>query len=335
MAGGMVDTKTLCEEFRKTAAAAYESFPEKLDKLVVLIDSSLEPVFISADIADELSGNTRAIKAALEDAFPHYAPNRAGLAEYDYPMADKVVKLIALKEEPRGIFSSRYTQKMLGTPFFNHEIGHLVVKNGTGFAPKHLAECAADAYAALRHVQQFGKDTDFFEYFNRAHVIVLGLTPSHYTDAVIQRVKQLSEEMDIGGLSLQETAKLAGEIALDCELKEITLEAISEAFAPVHRFCRAMGDPGDIVSKLYNDGDETWPLLFKETLEVIKKHQNDPDVVAAGRQFLSHPARKNFIEGLAKTDPYWQEAIKLIEQPVSVKDDNSRQPQRSRSPSPA
>ena len=112
-----------------------------------------------------------------------------------------------------------------------HEIGHNVVKNGFSL-DTHSAECAADAYTALRHIQIFGNNrTDFFKYYgNRASTIVLGISPIHYTNNVTQKIKQLSKEIDISKLSLPKTAKLAEKIALENKLDKKTLQKISKAF---------------------------------------------------------------------------------------------------------
>jgi predicted alpha/beta hydrolase family esterase len=304
-----METESLTEKFREYAAALQEIFPKKLDRLVVLVDTSAEAVFLSQKVADVLSGNTGAVRGALNYAFPKkdtrvgVEHNRVGLTETNYSMANSMVTLVALKEDPGGEFSSRWTRKMSRTCYFHHEMGHILVKNGLGeFLSPNLKECAADAFAALRHIQIFGRDTDFFLHYSHAHSVVFGSSASHYTDDALQRVKQLSEETkgiegkDISKLSLRDTLNLAKKIANEYQTNEITLDNIAKAFSSAKK---ANG----------------WPAICREVVSVMEKNRNDPEVFEAGKRLLNYPSLKRDMEGWAKTDRSWEKVIDLIRQP--------------------
>ncbi|MFH1159001.1 MAG: hypothetical protein V1721_09035 [Pseudomonadota bacterium] len=294
--------KPLAQIFNEMAAAAHKVFPEELENLVVFLLSSSDPVIYAApEIAKHLANNPAAVKKAVEQATNYMSSRHIdGIAERDYPLAGDFVSRIALYENPDGICFSRYTEEMRAISRINHEIGHLVVENGYAYVPasKHLADCAADAYAALRHIQQFGKETDYFEYYSFAHAAVFGNSTSHYTDDVIQRVKQLSEETDISRLSLRETAELAGKIALEYSLNEKTLKKISTAFSPVADAYKKAGGLDDTV--------------LRKCIEVMREHKDDPDIFKAGARFLNYPSYKEGLENKAKTDPYWRNALDFI-----------------------
>lgn len=43
------------------------------------------------------------------------------------------------------------------------------------------------------------------------------------------------------------------------------------------------------------------------------REYNDPDIFKAGEQFLSRPDIKKDLESMAKTEPYWKDALTFIE----------------------
>jgi hypothetical protein len=50
----------------------------------------------------------------------------------------------------------------------------------------------------------------------------------------------------------------------------------------------------------------------------MEKRSNDPDIFNAGKQFLSYPPVRKFMREAAKTDVYWQEALKFIKNPEAM-----------------
>jgi hypothetical protein len=297
---------SLMQTFNETAAAAYEAFPRELERLVVLlVPSSDTPVYVSPKIADQLTGSTEAIKAAVEERTCYLENNSAaGVANRKYKPGETFVSMITLNgEDLIGNYTQKFTEEMYVIFNLDHEIGHLILRNGSRAldASPQCAESACDAYAMLRHIQRFGKDTDHAGYRGEQNAAVLIYTadPEHYTTDAIEKAILISEERDISALSLQETAALAEEIANDCRLDGRTLDKIRKAFRP--------------VQKLYVSDKHYIDLCCKNVLSVMKKHRHDPDIFRAGRQFFNRPEEKEFITESAKTDPYWQEALAFIE----------------------
>jgi hypothetical protein len=312
--------ESLAQIFNVTAAAAYKAFPQELDNLVVLLAPTAEtPVYVSPGIADQLTKNIAAVKEAVaERAELMRIHNASGIAHKYYPLAGTVVKMIALNENVRGLFSPRYTKEMRAILVLDHEIGHLAVKTGHT-SNGHLNECSADAYATLRHIQRFGKNTDQAKAHGdrNARSIVLFRDAEHYTTDTVQRVRQLSAEMDISGLSLHETADLAEKIADECCLDSETLEKIRIAFLPVNNAClTGMGSRREILGKLYAEDRDAYALFCRETISVMREHRDDPDIFKAGKRFLtSFPAVKKFMQEWAETDPVWKDALNFMDPP--------------------
>ena len=283
--------KTLTEELNKSALEAYEAFPQRLENLIVFSTSSDTPPFVAPKIVDHLSKNPAAVKETAKKAIKYMNDQKFNsLVTYNYPLAGTVVKIVTINENPTAFFSSRFTEKMRAMTNFKHEIGHLVVKNGhSDLGPSHLSECAADVYAAFLTLQHYGDKTDFFEYYNRAHAVVLDASPIHYTNNALQRVKQLSKEMDISNISLHKAANLAEKISLEYSLDNATLKKISTAFLPVKKAFKKTGSG-------WSDD------VIKECVKVMQENAYDPDIYKAGKRLLNRPDIKKYIEKKAETD---------------------------------
>jgi hypothetical protein len=306
--------------FNQSATAAREAFPDKLENLVVFLTSEEAPVYVAPAIAEHLTQNVAAVKATLEFVKKYLHENHAaGIAGERRSIAGAEVSLIAMSEDIGGKFTAGFTKDMWKISAFDHEVGHLVVKYGIPFmGEEHRAECAADVYSALRHVQRFGMNTDFFENNSKAASIVLGTSFIHYTDKAVQRVRQLAKEIDVSKLSMPETAVLASQIAVDYSLSEMTRNDIANAFDPVKRARVRYGMSHPDVLKNLHEDKGALNLFCRETLAVMKIHQNDPDIFDAGKSFLTHPSRKSFMDDAAKTDPYWRQALEFINAPTTT-----------------
>ena len=107
---------SLAQTFNETASAAYEAFPKKLKKLVILLTPSADtPVYVSPEVANQLTKDTAAIKADVKNlANVMRFFNFVGMADKNYSLAGTPVNLIALDSKTaRGLFSRRYTKAML------------------------------------------------------------------------------------------------------------------------------------------------------------------------------------------------------------------------------
>lgn len=114
---------------------------------------------------------------------------------------------------------------------FDHELGHAIVRPGT--------EQAADAYAALRHVQRFGYDTKWIRRVSLGRALGAASQPStrdaidHYTSPILRRVVELAGTRDLTLLTPQQTIALAEKIVQDVNMTPVPKlrDAFSKAFA--------------------------------------------------------------------------------------------------------
>lgn len=303
--------QTLTEIFHDSAKAAKETFPERLNNFVVLLDTQDTPVYASPEIAAYLTRSVNVVKRAVRDVGNTMKSlNAIGIAYAQYRLGTgyKYAKLIGLRDDPVGMDYPRSTPEMRALYVLDHEIGHHVVTNGRGQG-YHLGENAADAFATLRHIQRFGKETDFFKFSAKASAIVLGTSPIHYTSNVFERVKQMSEEMDIESLSLKETAELAAKVAQENHNDPKTLNRLTQAFQGAAKvYFKTYGTKQKITDALYDKDKDAYALFVRETVKVLRDNANDDDVLLAGQRFLKIPAVRRFIKKGAKYDPVLQEA---------------------------
>jgi hypothetical protein len=320
--------QSLAQEFKKTLVAAHEAFPEKLANLVVLlVPASNKPVYVSPQIADQLTNSTAAIRKAVKEiANDMRARNHVGKAYSKYKLNETPVRLIALNSDSiTGAFAdpyTPYTKEMDAIFTLDHELGHLILWNGSrsifGTSPQ-LAESAADAFAMLRHIQRFGKNTDQAGRLceRLANLVVMRCDTEHYTSNAVQRAIEIADEMgdDLFKLSLRETARLAAEIADDNHLDQRTLDKIGMAYVPI-----AM-DPAYI-----ND----WDKLCRKTIEIMREHRHDAEIFKAGKRCLNSPMLKRFMarEAMPKRDVYWKKALAF----VNTHDPHARPKRRSANP---
>ncbi|MBI1215371.1 MAG: hypothetical protein GC185_06085 [Alphaproteobacteria bacterium] len=303
----------LAQQFSETAAATYDIFGGKLGKFLVLLEGNETPVYASPQIAQKLSDDIASVKKAVQKETEYLRRRNAlGVACRSYALAgESGINLIALNANVPGVYTPKYTRDMRALYVLEHEIGHHVVKSG--HAGWHYGECAADAYAALRHVQTFGLKTEFFKYANKAYQLVLDLSPMHDTQAVFERVRKLARTMDLSVFTLEETAQLADDIARECRMDWRDMSKLSKAFGKVSDVYRKeIGEKSDITDKLYGQDKEAYALFARETLAVMREHSKDADIIRAGKQFFKYPPMKKFLKEMAKTDPEWQAAIDFL-----------------------
>jgi hypothetical protein len=282
-----------------TAMGLQASFPQLMDSLVVLVCDRAEPVYVSPTMAQQLSRNPRFIRDTLEELFPDGEPYGGGAQEYN--VGGKRAQVMGLKELQPADITEKYPASVVDTLnvfIFDHELGHLLLKNGmTG--DEHLNECAADAYATLRHIQRYGADTQFLRYYNRADMVIFGQSPAHCTDMVVKRVKELAESMDLSALSDAQTVRLAEEIANDYRVDARELHIMSTAYAGVAAAHMAKKPQEEI---------------YKKVISVMAANCANPDsIFYVGRHFFRHPDRKAFLKDRAEKDPVWQEALEFVE----------------------
>lgn len=276
----------LARLFRKAAARDYRHFPALLDALVVSLDETL--IYVSPAAADAVSKNPALIREKLAARTAWMKRNVAVASAGIDVIAGQKLKHVSLA--PQLSPAHRYLPATLPARMdiitvFDHEIGHYVARHEKLPGPGifcHVRECAADAYACLRHVQRFGMHTGIFEtgMANMALNVTLGTSENHYTSKIFHAVAALGAKK-IKALSPDETATLAGNIAMTHAIDPSHLRQVYLAFAPARR--------------LYRQTPQNWHAITTAIVDVMRAHKNNADVFLAGKYSLTHPGFKELI----------------------------------------
>lgn len=304
--------KSLTQIFNETAEKAHDAFPLAFKAMVIFQTGADTPLYVSPEFADHLTQHIDSVRVAIRNTGKDMERlNAAGLASAYFPVGGKVGQMIALQDSPGGVFTNGYTREMRAVYVLDHEIGHHVVKNGRNHG-RHLGEAAADAYASLRHIQRYGQATDFFEYLNKASMLVLGHSRIHYTRDTMMRVKELAWEQDISKLSLQETAALAERIAQETHLEQRKIDKVAKAFMGAEKtYEEKLGTKNEIVAKTYAKDPVAYDLFLRETLKVMQANK-DADVQRAAYEFFQYPPMAEFTRNAVATNPEFKDAPAII-----------------------
>ena len=128
---------------------------------------------------------------------------------------------------------------------FDHELGHLLTRGGFDFTlSQPLAENAADAYAALRHLQRFGADTPVLAHasFRRAYDFVMKGDAFYLTSFTLDQIAADAKTRDVSKLSPSETLARADDYALKGAPKGPEIADLLDFFAPVRESFARHGD---------------------------------------------------------------------------------------------
>ncbi len=330
--------KSLVQEFNATSAAAQAAFPRQLERLVVLlVPTSDTPVYVAPAVARTLSKNISSVKNAVARfSYKMQKQGWAGFANRSEYVGGANVNLIALKGNLPGTFYKSCTKEMRELFVLDHELGHHVTKKGNGWYSGEMKESSADAFAVLRHVQRFGKDTLFIK--RRGNIvaknIVLHGDTAHYTTDTIHGALKVAAERDISKLSLEETAALAQEIADDTVLDVKTGLKVRQAYFPVYQACRQqIGGVYEVVDKICERDGKAYDLFCRKTVAVMRAHASDADIFRAGKRFLAgYPPFVKFMKKQAKTDAFYKDALDFLakgpQMPVNDDKPPVRAPQR-------
>jgi hypothetical protein len=183
---------------------------------------------------------------------------------------------------------------------FDHELGHTIVRPGS--------ERAADAYAALRHLQRFGADTESLR--SIALFRALGAAGNsnddscidHYTAPVLQAVIKTAARQDVTRLTPLETVRLAEKIVAQTPMKPVSAlrKDFQAAFAPyqavdadaetrVRGLARAVMETQD--AEVFNCGSLVLQGLLKG--KIVHKANDNETLALDGREWSMLRARFN------------------------------------------
>jgi len=117
---------------------------------------------------------------------------------------------------------------------FDHEVGHAICRDGLKGYDKNIKECAADAYAVIRHIQRFGADNgpETLMQMRAVEGVFRNDRGAHFTAPVIEKILEDAARFDMRRLDPQQTAELANRYAIAHAPHPAALEYLRRAFQP-------------------------------------------------------------------------------------------------------
>lgn len=298
-----LEEESLVEIFNQAAVAYRQEFPQ-LERLIIV--STKERIYISPEATKIIGTNPNELGEIIAESaqFLQHTKTFACAERYEHIDNNQEYRVLIINTDiaDNAYVSSNFPDILNQITLFDHEIGHMVVAEGGKPYPPHVKECAADAFAALRHIQRFGGKTDLLEHaLYESSDSVLLTTKIHYTAAVFEEIKEIASKTDICSMSLKETAELAGKIAKKHGLTEANLDKIYNAFSSARETLKK--DPNNI------------PDFIKSIVNVIKKHGNDADITKAGKLFLNRADVKKAINYFCSDLPELLDTMRHYQKP--------------------
>jgi len=351
---------SLMDRLQTEASQVAAAQSPELDNLVVLpIPGWGEPLYMAdkvrAQIAEKFPKKWPDDPDPLEALTRQATSERAERARISgttsassAKLAGIPIKLVALASSDHFQlkYNDNYTEEMQALAAMDRSLGRVIAtsraKNSSAISAHELekVEVFAEAFAALRHIQIFGKNTGYLDYRREATAaeIVLNGNPGRYTTDAL---KEAYLEADKTGdaffkLSPRGVAVLAAKIADEFPFEQIAVqEKVARAYAPVAAYYQ-----GYLAGKAPDDereeGDTTEPTetiatgkhvtidlesdratkayktVCLKTFNVMTANRNDADIFKAGQRFLSHPDTQTFLAELARDSVFWKTALEFI-----------------------
>ena len=285
-----VPAPPLGKVFNDTIARYQKTFPEKLANLFITLEG--QKIYVAPEIADLLRQNVMPVERFIQARQRAMFEQGWAAAAGPHNLGTTRLQHLSLKDSDNDRYvSGKFPQEMNKVAVFDHEMGHFLVWEAWLLNTNaHVSECAADAFAALRHIQRYGDRTDFFEHATAtvAHAGVAG-SKIHFASAVFQKIAALqkSGKVDIANLPLEDTVKLAGKLAAGYAFPQEVLDKIRAAY-----------DASPAVgNSAAHSAAET-----KALIKVMLAHKGDDDIYRAGNLAISRADIKQSLADACATD---------------------------------
>lgn len=217
--------------FNEEAARASRDFPLLANRLIIA-DPAHDQMAVVVDASrlrltseEELQRIIAAIRAQT---------GKVTRSECTILQGIFVITLAAHVTRDNAMFGLPHQQEVLTV--FDHEIGHHVVQDAFHGIHKNYKENAADTYALLR-AQQRGGEEAYQEAFNRirftrcAQMALKGRW-TYFSTPTLTALDNMRHTVDIARLTPQQTAILAGRLALAHAPNDLLLSRLESAFSP-------------------------------------------------------------------------------------------------------
>jgi hypothetical protein len=141
--------------------------------------------------------------------------------------------LLYTQQHKHSFLDQKASQAMETMFVFDHEMGHAVIPNAHYGEGRNKAECIADAYAVIRHLQRYGADSaaiDALVQQRALQFIFRKDRASHLTSPVTEQILARRHEIAWDNLTPAETTKLAWRFAMEYAVHPVLLDVIDKDF---------------------------------------------------------------------------------------------------------
>ncbi len=219
-------------DYDREVAAFYADHPE-LKKKLYFLDATVPAVYRGdegdEDEAAEMLAQNSHLGAVIAQS---KATGIGGSVRYAAEGYDCVVLKTPRNKKNVNLMGYAAPADVTDVFSFDHEIGHLICPGGYSEGEELMKECVADAYATLRHIQRFGKDSAPLKSLPamRAVEMVFGKDCSHFTLPVVEKIIQDAKTTDFEKLSPEATIALASTYAMANAEKPMLVSFMADAF---------------------------------------------------------------------------------------------------------
>ncbi len=226
-------------DFDAEVAQVWRDFPEIKNK-VIFLDASHDARLVYPEEGAEKDAIERFLKIynpkrRLKSAFARWGEKNS----FCQPLSGNTRLLYILMEKhPYDKISPRAPLVQETAFVFDHELGHAIIPGAD--VPTNRAECFADAYATIRHLQRFGADSPFIGHVvnNRSFDLVFRDSwygHAHFTGAVTEKILDRCHDIDWNALTPREAADLARKFVLEHEMASEALNMLERDFKALHK----------------------------------------------------------------------------------------------------
>lgn len=289
----------LCLHFNAEARQVVRDFGDRFDGFV--FGSKNHEIYVSRQLNGGVIGDLGQEILQMQQRFMSMYDVAGTFKNFEVEACGRLQRIgsvmVNLESDQRSYVSNKFPLEMELTAAFDHEVGHMLVPGGhQEDLSSHYQECAAEAYALIRHVQRYGTGTDIFEV---SHVYAMSQllegSAHYYVAGVIDKVLSLSRSVDLSALTPQQTVTLAGSIAENYHYSNKRLNHLMTAFAPGR--------------KLYTADKIDAAAIFHAVFDGMDSSEA---ACRAGAYFIYHHI--NNVSTLAKDDPRLNSRLQRLQQ---------------------
>lgn len=239
------DRRSITALFNAEAASIRPAMLEVYDGFVLTTDKKTLLAVTRDDIdvpAAKLEKRAEKLRRSIkkDDTCGEATIDTLSVAGRDFRIA--VIGIDVARAHSEEFVSDAFPAWMDKLSILDHEIGHLLVPGGydDDTTAAH-EECAADAYALLRHVQRFGDTTDIFMQlrYSGAYSLMAGVR-ENYTVPVVDAIEREGRTADLTQLSLDDTIALAARLSAAHYWDDQRLKTAQRAFRKVEKYLNSV-----------------------------------------------------------------------------------------------